>query len=73
MRLHKNVCVIEGLVMHPGDKVLITLDREVTSDDALRVKRLLQEKYPNVEFTFGSGFNVTKFPRTGSEHADSGP
>jgi hypothetical protein len=70
---HKSVQVIEGMVMRPGDQVLITLDREVTTDDALRVKRLLQEKYPDVEFTFGSGFHVTKYPKTGSDHADSGP
>lgn len=43
--------VVEGAVIRPGDKVLITLPKDTTMDQALQVQSRLQTRFPDTTFT----------------------
>lgn len=42
--------VVEGLVIRPGDKVLIAVPKEITLDQAQGLADDLREKFPGVDF-----------------------
>ena len=44
--------VVEGLVIRPGDKVLIILPKEVPMGQALQISDNLKEHFPGTEFQF---------------------
>lgn len=53
--------VSEGLILKPGDKVLLSTKRATISQyEAQRLQDILTQRFPNVEFTIVNGITLTK-------------
>ena len=48
---------LDGIVLRPGDRVLIALNQPSTAEHASRMAGVLSSRFPGVEFTFVDGVN----------------
>lgn len=63
--INMDVQVVEAVSLKPGDKVLVTVDSDGYwgtdhSDRAIVLQERLQQRFPEVEFTFAFDINVMK-------------
>lgn len=49
------VHIMKGFVLNPGDRVLLTVDHELDPVQATEISELLNERFPDVEFTMFAG------------------
>lgn len=53
--------VCDALVIQPGDKVLIGIERGFTLDEADEMREKLEQRFPGVEFTFVTASTITAY------------
>lgn len=56
--------MIEGLIIEPGDRVLIATQTELEPEAAREIRDLLEEFFPDAEFIILSGATIAKVDRT---------
>jgi hypothetical protein len=50
-----NIIIMQGLVIKPGDKVLLALNVDWTEEETKEAKEELIKRFPDAEFTFVAG------------------
>lgn len=60
---------IEGrvVVLKPGDRVLLVTSRFVDMEEASRTRSILDERFPDVDFTIASGYDNVLVQRSEAE------
>lgn len=58
-----NIVITTAVILLPGDKVLLTTKDDDLLDNANEARKILQERFPGVEFTFVGGVMDTLVER----------